>query len=74
MSNQLAVNWNASDWQSVAAWAREELSGKRSKLEQVGLSASDGDVLRGEIKVLKNLLAQPELAAQVTPEADPNWV
>jgi hypothetical protein len=72
VSNQLIVNWMSGDWIETQRWATEELEGKRAKLETI-LDHDTTQMLRGEIKVLKNLLAQPDMAAQEQQGASPDW-
>jgi len=61
--NLLELNWMSGDWVEVQRWANEELAAKRGLLEQPTTTADESMVLRGEIKVLKNLLAQEELSS-----------
>jgi hypothetical protein len=72
--NLLELNWIAPSGVELLRWVNEELAGKRAKLEQPTITHEEAQVLRGEIKVLKNILAQPELVAQgvrgVPPERD----
>lgn len=60
----LSLNWNSPEWQETHRWLTEELDAKRAKLEQPTLTHDETQVVRGEIKVLKNILAQPDMAAQ----------
>jgi len=71
--NTLDLFWGGPQWLEVRRWATEELDAKRGLLEQPQLTHDESNVLRGEIKVLKNLLAQPEMAAQAKVEAAPDW-
>jgi hypothetical protein len=53
------------DWVEVQRWANDELAAKRALLELPNATHDESMVLRGEIKVLKNLLAQEDLSAPV---------
>ena len=44
-------------WRALKAWAERELDAARSRLEQAGISATDSDIERGDIRRLKALLA-----------------
>lgn len=63
--NALELNWMSGDWVEVQRWANDELAAKRALLELPNATHDESMVLRGEIKVLKNLLAQEDLSAPV---------
>lgn len=63
--DDLQLNWNSEAWQSVAAWARKEAARKSMLLEDPKLPYDETQVVRGELRMIRNLLAQPDLAAQV---------
>lgn len=44
-------------WRAVKTWAEAELTAARSRLEQAGVSATESDIERGDIRRLKALLA-----------------
>lgn len=73
VADELVCNWMSGDWIAVATWAQARLADKRSQLENPLLDQNGAQVLRGEIKILKDLLAQPDLAAQEQPGVGPDW-
>lgn len=44
-------------WRAVKTWAETELHNARARLELSGISATDSDTERGDIRRLKALLA-----------------
>jgi len=73
MNGLLNMNWMSGDSVELMRWVTVELENKRVQLERIGLTHDETQVLRGEIKILKNLLAQPDMAAQGQVGSHPDW-
>jgi len=71
--NDLKITFLSADWQAIVHWAKVELANKVARLSDTELSHDATQVVRGEIKALRNLLAQPELAAQAQVEGSTDW-
>ena len=55
---------SVTEWSSVCAWAGKEIEGLRAELETSGTGPDRTNVIRGEIKALKRLIALPVTVAQ----------
>lgn len=74
--NVLDIRFDASrDWPEIERFLRVELDTKRDALESTELSDVETAAIRGELRVIRNLLRQPieaieAAAAPVTPFSD----
>jgi hypothetical protein len=55
------MNWLGRDWQELRRWVKEELASKRAQLEDPKIEDRHAQLLRGEIRVLKNIEAQEKM-------------
>lgn len=61
----------SSQWREIAAWAEQRLQSARARNDDVELSEAKTAALRGEIRILKELLSLPQKAETRAKLADP---
>lgn len=54
------INIHSDTWKAVAAWAEKELMVGREQNDKIKLDMVKTSVIRGKIKVLKEILQLPE--------------
>jgi hypothetical protein len=60
-------NQTIPDWHAITSWAMEERNRLREQLESIDLPDDQTAAIRGELRLLKRLLALPDRAAQELP-------
>jgi hypothetical protein len=68
----LVTDFGTQTWKQIEVWARDQLDRTRNKNDAVELTADATAALRGEIRVLKRLLALPEMTTRVVTVAPQN--
>lgn len=58
------IDFSGEAWGRVARWAEAELTRKRERNDSKALNSEDTAYLRGEIAMLKRILALPEEVAR----------
>ncbi len=56
------IDFSSATWTQVSALMKAQLARARERNDQVGLSEAETNAYRGEIRILKTLLALPEAA------------
>lgn len=60
----MQINFLGQEWLSIATWFSQEQEKLRSQLEDVDLSPERTAAVRGELRLIKRLLALPVQAAR----------